>query len=54
MIETAALSDLIDDAKHIPMPKPRVIDLTVPEPRRELVIPAATVTLLEDYELYIS
>jgi hypothetical protein len=25
----------------------------VPTPRREIVIPAATVTMLEDYELYV-
>ena len=56
MIETDTLSDLIDDAKHIPVPRPRprVIDLAVPSPRTEIVIPEATMTMLEDYELYVS
>lgn len=55
VIETDALSELIDDARHMPLPKPRgrVIDLTVPAPRAEIVIPDATITLLEDYELYV-
>jgi hypothetical protein len=61
MIETDALgelnlADLIDDAAQIPdgtIHPQRVIDLTVPAPRREIVIPDATVTLLEDYELYV-
>ena len=56
MIETDGLDQLIADARQMPTPRTaddRVIDLTVPQPRREIRIPEATVTLLEDYELYV-
>ena len=52
------LADLIADAQQITLPAPRtpdrVIDLTVPAPRTGIVIPEATMTMLEDYELYVS
>jgi hypothetical protein len=59
MADTETLQTLIEDASRVPLPRrgspeqPPVIDLNVPTPRREIVIPAATVTMLEDYELYV-
>jgi len=55
MIETESLQELIDDARKMPVvvPRPRVLDLTQPAPRREIRIPEAVVVELEDYELYI-
>jgi hypothetical protein len=55
MAQTEGLDALIADAQQVPVqvPRPRVIDLTVPQPRREIRIPDAMVTELEDYELYI-
>jgi len=51
------LADLIADAAcvHLPAPRsaataPRVIDLTIPAPRT-IVIPEATLSLVEDYSL---
>ena len=57
--EWDGLSTMIHDAEQVQLPqrprvpRPRTIDLTLPEPRREIVIPEATVTMLEDYELYV-
>lgn len=59
VIETDGLQELIDAARQVPVvpvpkPEPRVvIDLTLPTPRREIHIPDALVTQLEDYELYV-
>lgn len=56
VIETDGLQELIDAARQMPVTKPEprvVIDLTLPTPRREIHIPDALVTQLEDYELYV-
>jgi hypothetical protein len=54
--EWDGLTAMIHDAEQVHLPRiplPRTIDLTAPA-RHDLVIPAATVTMLEDYELYVS
>jgi hypothetical protein len=56
VIETDGLQELIDAAGRVPIAKPEpreVVDLTLPIPRREVHIPDALVTQLEDYELYV-
>ena len=55
--ERDGLTAMIHDAEqvHLPrLPLPRTIDLTAQAPRHDLVIPPQTVTMLEDYELYVS
>jgi hypothetical protein len=56
LAELDPLATMIDDAHHVRLPRlprPRTIDLTVPSPRQEIVIPEATITMLESYELYV-
>jgi hypothetical protein len=59
MIDTDALATLIHDAQQVPLPaqagRPRAVDLSAVDlTAPSLVIPDATVSLLEDYELYLS
>jgi hypothetical protein len=56
VIETDGLAQLIADASQVPLPRtePRLIDLDAAPPAPVPIrIPDATVTLLEDYELYV-
>ena len=62
MVETDAMDRMIADARQVPLPRQKQtedgqrIDLTAAareaEPR-EIRIPEATMTMLEDYELYV-
>jgi hypothetical protein len=56
-----SLDELIDDARHVPLPQPAVtdvatgtvVDLNLPAPRTEIVIPDDLVGMLRDYDLYL-
>ena len=51
---TDLLAELIADAQQIVLPKPRVVELpgTPPAPVDEIVIPPATVSLVDSYADY--
>jgi hypothetical protein len=55
-VEPESLSDLIADCAALPpslLPRTRVIDLTrLPQPRREVMIPALTTTFVDSYGDY--
>ena len=50
-VEPDALADLIADAQFIALPQPSA-DHAVAEPRSDVVIPAASVSLFEGYADY--
>jgi hypothetical protein len=55
-LDSGTLATLIADAEQVQLPRvplPRTIDLDAPPAPRTIVIPEATMTLLEDYELYV-